>query len=354
MKWVTFHPGQGQPRIGIIHGDRIIDLPAACRRVLGQQPPWCIDMLAALDAWDEATSKARAILQALGSLPDGEVAVPIDRATLLAPVPRPRSLRDCMGFERHVAQAMRGAVRRSRPWLAAVDAVVERLAGRGILRPPAVWYERPIYYKGNPASVVGPDADVVWPSFTTQLDYELEFGVIVGRRGRDIPVESAHRHIAGYLIFNDFSARDVQIREMAARLGPAKGKDFDTGNAMGPWLVTPDEIPNPKALRMTARINGELWSEGRSGDMAHSFDEVLAFISRDETLFPGDFVGSGAVPNGCGLELNRWLRVGDVVELEVEGLGVLRNRIARAPGAHSPCVTHRIGATGRHCYNTSR
>lgn len=199
--------------------------------------------------------------------------------------------------------------------------------GRGFLRPPPVWYERPVYYKGNPNSVVGNEADIQWPSFSTRLDFELEFGIFIGKEGRDIPASKAKEHIAGFSLFNDFSARDTQAAEMTGRLGPAKSKDFDTGNAIGPWLVTPDEVPDEITLR--ARVNGEEWNSGASSDMHFSFAEIIEYISRDETLYPGDFIGSGTVPGGCGLELDRWLQPGDVVELEADELGVLRNRVIR-------------------------
>jgi 2-keto-4-pentenoate hydratase/2-oxohepta-3-ene-1,7-dioic acid hydratase in catechol pathway len=153
--------------------------------------------------------------------------------------------------------------------------------------------------------------------------------VFIGRQGRDIAESEAASYIAGYTIFNDFSARDMQLREMQGRLGPAKGKDFDTGNVMGPWLVTPEEIADPYALTMTARVNGEEWSRASTGDLHFTLEEIIAYISRDETLYPGDFIGAGTAPGGCGLELDRWIQAGDVVELEVEGLGVLRNEVSR-------------------------
>ncbi|MFT5525972.1 MAG: 2-keto-4-pentenoate hydratase/2-oxohepta-3-ene-1,7-dioic acid hydratase in catechol pathway, partial [Pirellulaceae bacterium] len=131
-------------------------------------------------------------------------------------------------------------------------------------------------------------------------------------------------------IFNDFSARDVQLAEMEAKLGPAKGKDFDTGNSLGPWLVTPDEIPDPYALDVEVRVNGQSWSRGNTGGIQYTFEEMIEYISKDETLYPGDFIGSGTIPDCCGLELDRWLRDGDVVELEVAGIGCLRNKVKRA------------------------
>jgi 2-keto-4-pentenoate hydratase/2-oxohepta-3-ene-1,7-dioic acid hydratase in catechol pathway len=155
---------------------------------------------------------------------------------------------------------------------------------------------------------------------------------VIGRQGRDIPRERAFEHIAGFTIFDDFTARDIQIREMAARLGPAKGKDFDTGNATGPYLVTPDEIRDPYALTMVARVNGEEWSRGSTADMHHRWEDIVAHLSRDETLYPGELIGSGTVGGGCGLELDRYLEAGDVVELEVESIGVLRNRVVAASG----------------------
>ncbi|MFH2099907.1 MAG: fumarylacetoacetate hydrolase family protein, partial [Pseudomonadota bacterium] len=195
--------------------------------------------------------------------------------------------------------------------------------------PPRVWYEIPIYYMGNPDTVVGQEADILWPRYTKMLDYELEFGIFIGREGKDIPRDRAMEHVFGYTVYNDFSARDIQMREMAGRLGPAKGKSFDTSNALGPYLVTADEVPDPYNLAMEARINGEVWSSGSSAGMHHRFADIIAHISMSETLHPGDFIGSGTVGGGCGLELDRWLKPGDVVELTVGNLGTLRNRVVR-------------------------
>jgi 2-keto-4-pentenoate hydratase/2-oxohepta-3-ene-1,7-dioic acid hydratase in catechol pathway len=192
---------------------------------------------------------------------------------------------------------------------------------------PQEWYEMPVYYKGNHKAIIGPDEDVHWPPFTEKFDYELEIAVVIGKVGRNIPESNARDHIAGFTVMNDFSARDIQRKEMKVRLGPAKGKDFAT--AIGPVLVTPDEIGEAYNLRMTARINGELWSEGNSGTIHHSFEKMIAFASMEETLYPGDLIGSGTVGTGCGLELDRWLKPGDVMELEIEKIGVLRNRVIK-------------------------
>ena len=210
-----------------------------------------------------------------------------------------------------------------------IDRYCEKWLGSGFLRPPRIWSNQPIYYKGNPQSVIGHNGNVHWPTATQKLDFELEFGMFISRRGKNIPRDEASKYIAGYALFNDFSARDVQLREMQGRLGPAKGKDFDTGNVIGPYLVTPDEFPGHRELKMRVRVNGEVWVETESGSMHFSPNEIIEYISRDETLWPGDFIGFGTLPGGCGLELDRWIKVGDTVELECDVLGTLKSTIVR-------------------------
>jgi 2-keto-4-pentenoate hydratase/2-oxohepta-3-ene-1,7-dioic acid hydratase in catechol pathway len=222
---------------------------------------------------------------------------------LRAPLPRPTSMRDFYAFEGHVKK---GFEKRGEPM-------------------PEEWYSMPVYYKGNHQSIIGPGDPVTWPPFTEKFDYELELAVIIGKTGRNIPRDRASEHIAGYTIMNDFSARDIQRAEMKVRLGPAKGKDFAT--AIGPVLVTPDEIGDPYNLRMSARVNGETWSEGSSSLMHHRFDRIIEFASLEETLHPGDLIGSGTVTGGCGLELDRWVKPGDTIELEIEGIGRLSNTV---------------------------
>lgn len=328
MKLVTFKQDGGS-RTGVItsSGSGIVDLLAAAQHSADEQPDILASTMAMLEAGEEAFDLARDLAKESEADGSSESIIPLSDVTLLAPVPRPRSIRDCLAFERHLIQATRTIVSWKAPTLVFLDRGMERLFGKGFLRPPPVWYKRPIYYKGNPNSVVGHDADVRWPSFSKRMDFELEFGVFIGKEGCNIPASIAAEHIAGYSLFNDFSARDTQAAEMAGRLGPAKSKDFDTGNAIGPWLVTPDEMPSEITLR--ARVNGEEWSRGSSSEMHFSFAEIVEYISRDETLYPGDFIGSGTVPGGCGLELDRWLKPGDTVELEAEPLGVLRNRVVR-------------------------
>jgi 2-keto-4-pentenoate hydratase/2-oxohepta-3-ene-1,7-dioic acid hydratase in catechol pathway len=308
-------------------GRTVVDLQAAVTASGGSPSPHLADMLAFLDGGGAARETAERALEFAVAQRPPDVCHSLDTLQLLAPVPRPRSIRDALSFEKHLVQCAQTIIKWKLGRLGPIAAWLERVRGRASFSVPRVWYERPIYYKGNPHSVVGHDAEVRWPKFTQKLDYELEFGIFLGRTGRDIPKDKAHEYIGGYTIFNDFSARDVQLREMTGRLGPAKCKDFDTGNAMGPMLVTPDEVPDPYGLTMIARVNGQEWSRGTSRDMHYTFAEMIASISQDETLYPGEFIGSGTVGNGCGLELDRWLRRGDVVELEVDRLGILRNRV---------------------------
>ena len=228
-----------------------------------------------------------------------------DGVRLVAPLPNPTSLRDFIAFEDHIAATSKK---------------------RGQPIPPE-WYKAPVYYKGNHRTIIGPDEDLHWPLQTTKLDYELELACVIGRKGLDISERDAPAYIAGYTIMNDFSARDIQFQEMACRLGPAKGKDFAT--AIGPCLVTPDEIGDLTALKMLARVNGEVWSEGCFGSIPWSFSQRIAHVSRGEMLYPGDRFGSGTVGGGCGLEMDRYLNPGDVVELEIQPIGVLRTRVVK-------------------------
>lgn len=327
MRLVTFSAGRSKRRAGaLIDGDRVvIDLQAAHRARRGRASPMLASVLALVEGGEQALDLAR---EAAAAAPE-EARVPRAGARLHAPIPEPPQMRDFLCFEQHLVQAFSAArqLRASRaPDPAAALAEME---AKGILAIPQTWYERPIYYHPSRFSVCGPDADVPWPRYSTALDFECEFGCYIGRPGKDIPRERARDHIFGYTIFNDFSARDEQTLEMPGQLGPGKGKDFDNANAMGPCLVTADEIPDPYALAMTARVNGESWGTGNSRDMRWTFEDCIAHVSRSETLHPGEFLGSGTMGNGCGLEQMRFLSPGDVVELEVERIGVLRNRVVK-------------------------
>ena len=311
MKLATFNRG-GHISIGVVDTARgqILNLAEASKLTAGAPSPEFASMLALIDAAGPGLEHARR----LAAQWPVAAAVPLDSVRLMAPVPEPRQMRDCLTFELHLRNAIARFEERT-----------------GIKRPfPDVWFKQPIYYKANRFSCVGHDHDVTWPAYSQWMDYELELAAVIGKTGKDIQPERAMEHIFGFTIFNDFSARDAQYVEMAGQLGPAKGKDFDTGNALGPWIVTTDEIGDPHNLKMDARINGERWGGGSSGDMHHKWPAVLAHISASETLYAGEVIGSGTVGTGCGLELGRQLKHGDVVELEIERIGVLRNRVVKA------------------------
>jgi 2-keto-4-pentenoate hydratase/2-oxohepta-3-ene-1,7-dioic acid hydratase in catechol pathway len=310
-------------RIGAINGDKIIDLNfgyisyLADNNKIGRPyelaaalvPPDMISFLRSGKQGMEAAETtvdyvARKRLKAPITGPRGEgIVYNTTDVKLKAPVPRPNSIRDYLAFEGHASRSGQRKLDQS-------------------------WYEIPVCYRGNPDTVIGPEEIVPWPAYTDLLDYELEYGIYIGKEGKNIPSEKAAEYIAGYTILNDISARDIQLKEMAVGLGPVKGKDFCS--VMGPCLVTPDEV-DPTNLHLTARINGEVWSDNNSGTSYWTWPQIIEFASMEETLYPGDFLGSGTVEGGCGLELNRWIQPGDLIELEAEGIGVLRNRFGQKP-----------------------
>ena len=227
----------------------------------------------------------------------------VESARLLAPL-RPRSLRDFLTFEGHLQNVM------------------PRL-GREI---PPEWFDVPAYYKGLPDTVIGPEQVIPWPSYTDRLDHELELACVIGARGKDIPRQRALEHVFGWTLWNDLSARDVQTRELPIGMGPAKAKDWDGSNVLGPCIVTADEL-DVADVRLEVRVNGERWGGDSTASMHHAFADMIAYASLATTLHPGEVLGSGTAAGGSGMELDRWLRPGDVIELEADGIGVLRNTI---------------------------
>jgi 2-keto-4-pentenoate hydratase/2-oxohepta-3-ene-1,7-dioic acid hydratase in catechol pathway len=311
MKLATFVRADGSAAVGAVDtkGNRILDLQAASQATQGGADPAFASMLALIDAGPAGLDRARTLEKSWPAA----ASVPLEGTRLMAPIPEPRQMRDCLTFELHLRNAIAQSEKRT-----------------GVKRPvPEVWFKQPIYYKTNRFSIVGHETDVMWPAYSQYMDYELELACIIGKTGKDIQPAKAMEHVFGFTIFNDFSARDAQQAEMAAMLGPAKGKDFDTGNVLGPWIVTLDEIGDPYDLRMDARINGERWGGGNSGSMHHKWPAIIAHITQSETIRAGEIIGSGTVGTGCGLELGRQLSTGDVVELEIERIGVLRNRVLR-------------------------
>ncbi|GAC1344733.1 MAG: fumarylacetoacetate hydrolase family protein [Ktedonobacteraceae bacterium] len=237
-------------------------------------------------------------------------------AVLLSPIPEPPTVRDFYAFEQHVKAAR---------------------ARRGVGMIPE-WYEIPTFYFSNNSEIYGHDQEVPYPVGSQELDIELEIACVIGREGKDIAVEEAASYIAGYTIMNDWSARDFQRLDMKLNLGPGKGKDFAT--SLGPWIVTPDELAALRSgsgaderydMTMLARVNGKEISRGNFKDIFYSFPQMIAYASRNARLRVGDILGSGTVGTGClleiGTEVHPWFQRGDVMELEIDGIGVLRNRI---------------------------
>ena len=233
---------------------------------------------------------------------------------LAAPLPRPTQFRDSMCFFQHIEQC--GKARLSEQQ-------------RRQYQLPDVYRRQPVFYIGNRLNVSAPNSDIVWPRYSQVMDFELELACVIGKKAKNLNPENALDCVFGFTIFNDFSARDTQGKEMEGRLGPAKGKHFDGANVFGPCVVTRDAIADPHNLRMQARVNGETWCDNSSSTMNWTFGQLLAHISADETLYPGEIIASGTVGDGCGLEHLRFLNDGDEIELEIENIGVLCNRVMR-------------------------
>lgn len=307
MKLVTFELEDGTTNVGVLSDDDLTIVPLS---------QWTEDaafrsMQSLIEAGPSGLDHVRNAIEsaAAGSLST----MSRSSVRLLAPLPLPIQIRDVLCFLDHLRNAGR-------------TATAMRGADPDSYVVPDAFVSAPRYYKANRMAVIGTNQDIQWPAGCEMLDYELELGIIIGRKGKDIAVEEALDHVFGYTIFNDVSARDLQMEEMASGLGPAKGKDFDTGNIFGPCIVTADAV-DPRNITMTARLNGEQLSQGNTSQMDHSVAEAVAYVSRNETLHPGEILGSGTVPLGCLLEHGRSLTPGDLIEFEVEGIGILRNRV---------------------------
>lgn len=294
MKLVTFRDKQIQA--GVMRDERVIPLPYPSLLELLQDP--------------------HGITRAREALATSTHDLPLDAVKLLAPIPAPPTLRDFYAFEQHVKAGR---------------------ATRGLEMIPE-WYQVPTFYFSNTSEIYGPDEPVPYPTGSQELDIELEIACVIGREGKNVPVEEATNYIAGYTIMNDWSARDFQRLDMKLNLGPGKGKDFAT--SLGPWLVTPDELAERRSgseeserydMTMLARVNGQEISRGNFQQIYYSFPQMIAYASRNARLRPGDVIGSGTVGTGCLLEIGTsvhpWFRPGETIELEIEGIGILRNSI---------------------------
>lgn len=326
MKLVTFEIGSPlitSYRVGALKETEVVDLINAyalylheeksssravetARVIIGE------NMLSFIQGGDHAREAANMALDFIESRTTeqllkndiGRITFPLSDVRITPPI-QPVSIRDTLNCEVHFKNCLKEV---------------------GLTELPALFYERPFYYRTSHTSIAGPEDNVPWPSFGEKLDFELEFAAIIGKKGTNIPAEIAHEYIAGYTIFNDISIRDYQSKDMSTTMGPSKCKNFTNGNIIGPCIVTSDEL-DPSNIRLQARVNGETWTDTRSTDMHYSFAQLIEFISKEETLYPGEIICSGTMAFGCGLEQKRFLKPNDIVELEVEGIGILRNQI---------------------------
>ena len=321
MKLVTFKTND-LAQTGILVNNQIFSLHTI-------NPNIAITMRDMLNDWDNQSALAKAVEAEIIAGHHAALGIPCSNDILLAPVPQPTSCRDGYAFRQHVAAARRN---------------------RGVPMIPE-FDQYPIFYFTNHNAIQGPGDIPCMPDHFHKLDFELEAAIVIGKRGRNVKAEDADQYIAGYMIMNDMSARRLQMEEMLLNLGPAKGKDFST--VIGPWLVTPDElepykiqakpghIGNSYNLAMKCWVNGIQVSEGSVGDMDWTFAEIVERCAYGADIFPGDVIGSGTVGTGCFLELNgtgklnnpnypeQWLQPGDVVNMEIDGLGHLSNTIVQ-------------------------
>lgn len=286
MKLVTYQY-QGTVSIGKVEGDQVIDLP----RNDPNLPP---TMMALLQAGPDAMRRARAVR--------GKHAVALSEVTLLAPLPNPsKFLAIGMNYRKHVAEA----------------------ASVGVQTPPTqVWFNKQV------SCINGPFSDVHLPAVSSQLDYEVELCVVIGQRCRHVSRDAASSVIAGYMVCNDVSVRDWQLATQTMTIG----KSFDTCGPTGPWIVTPDELGDPLALRLQMWVNGELRQDDVTGSMIHNIYEQIAHLSTAFTLEPGDLLATGT-PSGVGVAMKPpvYLKVGDVMRAEIEGIGAIENRVVAEP-----------------------
>ncbi len=297
MKFATIRAMPHSTQPALIRDDRAYPLPFA-------------DMREVIETGaEEAASRASQDSYAL------------DEVTFDSPL-QPATLRDAYAFEQHVRTANQNRGREA----------------------PQEWYKFPVFYFTNPRGIFGHEDVIPYPHYTNQLDFELEIAAVIGKAGRDIKPEDAPNHIFGFTIFNDWSARDIQREEMKVGLGPAKGKDF--ASSLGPVILTLDSLEDRKTARpgvydltMTAKVNGKETSRANFKDIFWSFGEIIARASQYVELQAGDVIGSGTVGTGCLLELTKaqgpWLAEGDIVELEIERIGVLKNVVGTKINSHS-------------------
>lgn len=320
MKFLTFKTkNDNEIRFGFKSYEKVIDIGLAAKWLYEKKNDNSfinipLTLHKALEKWDQNFRLLKALDSKLSDFNIESFSYKESDLTILPPIINPPAFRDFYAFEQHVKAARK---------LRKLD-----------MHPD--WYKIPIFYFSNPNCCYGHGENIPYPSGTTELDFELEFAVIIGNGGSNINSSEANKVIAGYTILNDWSSRNLQREEMPMSLGPAKGKDF--ASSFGPYMVTPDEIESAWKddgklhLQMTCHVNGKKVSDGNTNDLYHSFGDMIERASMNTKLIPGEYIGSGTVGTGCILELRPenaggWLKKGDIVTLEIERLGILENKI---------------------------
>lgn len=314
MKLISFLK-DNRVRSGVLVDESVVDLNNSCYLMLIEKGEdeqfaerYCnsilpSDMLGVIQAGKRSIELIKEIVNWISKR--RELTYKLEEVKLKAPLQRANVLRDFLAFRGHV------------------EATYKR-RGQSI---PEEWFKIPVYYKGDPAIFYGNLEEIPWPKYSNQLDIELEIAAIVYKKGKDIEKDKASDYILGFTIFNDFSARDIQMAEMKCLLGPAKGKDFAKG--LGPWIVTKDELPDIKGLRVYAKVNGEIWCDTKAEDMQWTFEDMISHVSQDEYIRPGDVFGSGTVSGCTGLDIGKSLKPNSTVELYVEKIGTLINIVKK-------------------------
>lgn len=324
MRLVTFRGQAESDRLGaILDADHILDLAAAAE-ARKEPAPAMASMQTLIDGGDASWEQARLLIE---RAPEAAI-LRRDSVRLRAPLPRPVRLRDCSLYLEHLQKTLDRWAHNIASKATDPDAALEELVASGKFTVRPVMQTQVVYYNANHLGVVGPDEDIIWPAQSNYIDYELEWACVIGRPGSKVRSSEARRSIFGYTIFNDWSARDIQMPILETMHGPGESKDF--ANSIGPCIVTPDELSDPYALQMRALVNGEIWSQGSTGTMHHSFEDAIVQFSQSQPLVAGEIIGSGTVVGGCGYEQGRRLQSGDLVTLEIDGIGSLSNRVRHA------------------------
>lgn len=335
MRLVTFLlPGAPlhERKLGaLIDGDRtVVDLAAAHRLRHRQQVPYFETILTLIDGGSGPLDVARR----LAAAPPEDACHRSDDVRILSPVPTPRRMRDFMSLDGNSRQRREARYRAMAARAADPEAAFARFRDHGLFDPPRVRHEKPIYYKCNALNMIAPGADIAWPGDAHAMECEIELGVFIAARAKNVTPRRARDFVFGYTILNDISAHHPPREFERAHPDLAKGKSREVGHAIGPCLVTADEVADPHDLAIVVRVNGEERARANSADMIHRVDDMISHVSRDDWLHPGEFLGSGTARTLWSDHV-RALAPGDVVDIEVESIGVLSNHVAAAAPSQS-------------------